>query len=201
MKKYMERAVIGWVLLFSSCAGWIYEGEGEEGEWNTHIDARSYADWIYIRFSSRDTIRKKYNETAPAAWDFAIHRYDCKTNGGAVSETSCRTLEELKVAGKLPEGEFAADVNGKIAVDMSGMMEGKIVYADSPLNEVLGRWLQVDTGQMPPVYTPSKRVYLLRLADGTYAAVLFTDFSDEAGVKGYISFDYIYPLPVNEDDV
>lgn len=184
-------------LLFFACADRIYDGEGKGGEWNTGIDATNYADWIYVRFSTQDTIRKKYDEAAPTDWDFALHRYDCKTNGGAVLETSYHALTELVPPVVLPEDAFVTDVEGKISVDMSGMMDGNIVYADSPLNEVLGKWLNVDTGTMPPIYTPSNRVYLLRLADGTYAALLFTDFSNDAGVKGYISFDYIYPLRVN----
>lgn len=199
MRIYFKLAVVaGTFWLFTACADWIYDEEEGKGEWNTRIDATNYADWIYIRFSTQDTIRKKYDEAAPAAWDFALHRYDCKTNGGAVLETSYRSLTELvPPVVLLPEDDFITDVAGKISVDMSGMMDGNIVYADSPLNEVLGKWLNVDTGTMPPIYTPSNRVYLLRLADGTYAALLFTDFSNDAGVKGYISFDYIYPLSVN----
>lgn len=182
-----------------SCADFIYDNESGNGDgWSKGINATDYADWIYIRLSTQDTLCRGYAEEAPAGWDFALHRYDCKTNGGAVAETDFTSLQDLTDSGQLPEEEaFVRDVESRIAVDMSGMMDGNIVYADSPLNEVLGRWLKVDTGTMPPVYAMSRKVYVLRLADGTYAAILFTDFSDATGVKGYISFDYIYPLNIN----
>lgn len=182
--------MIGIIFLLQACAGWIYDEEEENEGWTNHIDCRSYADWMYIRFSTQDTLRRGYEEEPPADWDFAIHRYDCKTNGGAVLETSYTSIEAFVAAGSMPEGEFVEDTDGRISVDMSGMMDGKVVYADSPLNTELCKWLNVNTNEMPPIYTPSKRVYLLRLSDGNLVALLFTDFSDASGVKGYISFDY-----------
>ena len=56
---------------------------------------------------------------------------------------------------------------------MSGMMEGNIKYTEDYRNEILSGWLNVDTSSMPPIYTMSNQVYLIRLKDNTYAAIRF----------------------------
>ena len=47
--------------------------------------------------------------------------------------------------------------------------------------------------EMPPIYTPSNKVYLLRMKDGTMAAIRLVSYMNAAGIKGYMTFDYIYP--------
>ena len=62
-----------------------------------YIDATSYTKWTYIDFEtfSIDTtvIAEDGTETGEVmeGWDLAIHRYDTKTNGGAVIETVVRS--------------------------------------------------------------------------------------------------------------
>ena len=51
---------------------------------------------------------------------------------------------------------------------MSGMMEGNIKYTEDYRNDILSGWLNVDTSSMPPIYTMSNQVYLIRLKDNTY---------------------------------
>ena len=44
------------------------------------------------------------------------------------------------------------------------------------------------------VYTLSGKVYLIRLADGTFAALRLTNFMNDAAVKGFMTIDYLYPV-------
>lgn len=74
------------------------------------------------------------------------------------------------------------------------MMDGIILYAEDYWNPCLSRWLDVDTSTMPPIYTLSGRVYLLRLTDGTFAALRLRNFMDDTAVKGYMTIDYLYPV-------
>ena len=76
---------------------------------------------------------------------------------------------------------------------MSGMMDGNIVYMESYYNEELSKWLNVDKSNMPPTYTLSNKVYMVKLKDGTYAAVRLTNYMNASGVKGFMTIDYIYP--------
>ena len=167
-----------------------------EGSGTIYLDVRDYEKWTYINLRERtiDSANMVKDEPEPQHWDFALHRYDVKTNGGAARETEFLTMDALMAHGHYDEGTFTADTAGRVVVDMSTMMDGYLGYHDSNINKVLSRWLNVDTSTMPPIYTLSGKVYVLRLADGTFAALLFTDFMDEASVKGFATIKYIYPL-------
>ena len=86
---------------------------------------------------------------------------------------------------RCPKGAYVEDVwtTAKIAIDMSGMMDGNIVYMESYYNEELSKWLNVDKSNMPPTYTLSNKVYMVKLKDGTYAAVRLTNYMNASGVK------------------
>ena len=109
----------------------------------------------------------------------------------------------LANAGALPTLDLSAGYSGtvsdtettdRITIDMSGMMDGVILYAKSDYNETLSRWLDVDTSTMPPIYTMSGKIYVLRLQDGTHAAIHLLGYANEQNTKGYMTFEYLYPL-------
>jgi hypothetical protein len=166
------------------------------------VDASSYTGWTYINLDTRTVTKVEEYATgntagAPSEWHFAMHRFDCKTNGGEVLETAYTSLDELMASGAMPEGQFTPDqwTTDKVAYDLSQMMQSSIIgYAESYYNPVLSRWMNVDISGMPPTYTPSDRVYIIRFEDGQLAALRFTDFVSSSGAKGHNSFDYIYPL-------
>ena len=171
-----------------------------------YVNATQYTNWVYFNLHEKDSVTLGYEETdVPISWDIALHRYDVKTNGGAALETEFGSLEALERA--VESGSFlqpynsmwVSDVEDSVTVDMSHMMEGYLDYAASTVNREIGKWLNLDLSLMPPIYTPSNKVYLVRLADQTVAAVRFTDFMGPASkpyysAKGYISFDYLYPI-------
>lgn len=158
-----------------------------------YIDATDYTRWTYINFADLSIDTLSVTDPEPQHWDLAIHRYDAKTNGGAVAETSAYNFESLSTA---TVGDFVADVwtTKQIVTDMSTMMDGYLSYVDSYYNEVLSRWLDVDTSEMPPTYTLSNKVYIVRLSDGTKAAVQLDNYMDASGVKGFMTIEYKYPL-------
>lgn len=201
--------ILGATMSLSACNG-IFENiyddpietemEIKENKFS-QVKTVEYTEWAYIDLSARKVttvqIGEEYESQIPEEWDFAIHRYDIKTNGGAAFQTSYTSIDDFIAAGKLPEAEkFVEDewTTNKIAIDMSGMMEGNIVYTDSYYNATLSSWLNVDTSTMPPIYTMSSQVYLLRLEDNTYAAIRFTNYTNAKGIKGYIDFDFSYPI-------
>lgn len=157
-----------------------------------YIDATDYKRWIYINFASMSIDTLGVDEPEPEQWDIAVHRYDVRTNGGAACSTGATALTL-----PLPVAEtFTPDVwtTEKIITDMSTMAEGYISYSPSWYNAVVSEWLDVDTSTMPPLYTPSGKVYVVQMADGRRAALRLADFMNAAGVKGYMTIEYIYPL-------
>ena len=172
----------------------------------SQVKTVEYTEWAYINLSERTVttvkIGEEYESQIPDKWDFAIHRYDIKTNEGATYKTTYTSIDEFKATGKLPKAEdFVEDewTTDKIAIDMSGMMDGNIIYTESYRNAVLSSWLDVNTATMPPVYTMSNQVFLIRLKDNTYAAIRFTNYMNARGIKGYIDFDFQYPLEFEDN--
>lgn len=161
-----------------------------------YIDATDYTEWHYIDLHDKIVTTLSVDADAPTNWDFAVHRYDTKTNDGAVAETSATDFASIPAIGTIPQDAFVADewTINKITVDMSQMMDGIILYAEDYYNPCLSRWLNVDTSTMPPIYTMSGKVYILRLADGSYAALRLSNFMSDAAIKGFMTIDYLYPV-------
>ena len=161
-----------------------------------YIDATSYTDWTYIDFANKKVETIDVEGDVPKVWDIAVHRYDVKTNGATVLETQYADFDKARaLIGQSADG-YVADVwtTEKIVIDMSTMMDGYLGYIASDYNAELSKWLNVDTSTMPPIYTPSDKVYLIRLKNGTLAAVKLADYMDSAGVKGFMTIQYIYPF-------
>lgn len=161
-----------------------------------YVNASDYTVWNYITFEDRHIDSLSVYGPQPAKWDIAIHRYDAKTNNARVVETGLSDIVQALTWEKAPDDVEVADIwtTNQIVTDMSTMMDGYLSYAESYYNAELSKWLNVDTGTMPPVYTPSDRVYIIYLENGMRAAVRLADYMNSAGVKGYMSLQYIYPL-------
>ncbi|MDE5960477.1 MAG: HmuY family protein [Duncaniella sp.] len=161
-----------------------------------YIDATDYTVWTYIDFRSMTTTALDVNAPAPASWDIAIHRYDAKTNGAEVMETGATSFYSLANVVTPTENDYVSDIwtTTTIVTDMSTMMDGYLSYAESFYNPELSKWLNVDKSTMPPIYTPSNKVYVIRLSDGTLAGVRLANYMDALGVKGYMTIEYMYPL-------
>lgn len=161
-----------------------------------YINTTDYMAWTYIDFEHRTVDSLSVNDPAPADWAFAVHRYDTKTNSAKVVGTNLTDINQARGWQNTEHLPEVADIwtTDVISIDMSNMMDGVIVYADSYYNPELSKWLNVDTSSMPPAYTMSGKVYILYLPSGECAAVKLKDFMNTAGVKGYMSIEYIYPL-------
>ena len=184
--------------------GFNPNGDGITG--TLFIDATDYTQWTYINLhteeidSTRITdesgaeIPMGENASLPNEWDFALHRYDVKTNDGAVLETEATSMDAVLLMSNIPTGNYVEDSETEITIDMSGMMDGNIRYATSDYNTELAKWLNVDTSTMPPIYTLSNKVYIVQLKDGTHAALRLNAFRNAQNTSGYLTIEYAYPL-------
>lgn len=74
-----------------------------------YIDATDYTEWHYIDLHDKQATTTAVGEAAPGQWDFAVHRYDAKTNGRAVMESAAADFGMLTAVGTIPEEAFTAD--------------------------------------------------------------------------------------------
>lgn len=164
------------------------------GEW----DGRSLWTRYNVQGSRYELLeeRRVDAQTEPAEWDLAIHHFDVRTNGGSVLQTEFTSIDNLPAEfSSFATEKFTADewTRHQCIVDFSGMFDYNIWYQASLVNTVLTGWVKMDFSTPPPKYEASCRVYLLRMQDGTVAALHLTSYMSQAGTKGILSIDIKYP--------
>ena len=154
-----------------------------------YVNASDYASWQYIDIIGKHIASAAVGEKSPEKWQFAIHRFDVKTNSGKVLETSVTDFSGINE--ETSRGEYVPDVvSDKIATDMSGMRSGNVKYAEDGYNAVLSRWMDMDMTNMPPSFTLSGRVYVLQTVDGAKIALKFTGFRNIDNQLGFVTIEY-----------
>lgn len=164
------------------------------GEW----DGKS----VWARYNvqgSRYTLleeRQVDTQPEPEEWDLAIHHFDVRTNGGQVLQTGYTSVNDLPESSvSFASEDFRPDewTSHQCIVDFSGMFDYNIWYQASPVNLVLSDWVRMDFSTPPPKYEASRRLYLLRMQDGTVAALHMKSYMSAAGTKGILTIDVKYP--------
>ena len=159
-----------------------------------YVNASDYKQWQYINIQDGKIISGNVGEAAPEKWDFAVHRFDVKTNGGSAFETELTDLSKISEIGEISQDKFINDIDtsDKVIVDMSGMMQGKVKYAEDKYNPCLSRWMDMNMKNMPPEFNLSDKVYLLRLSNGKTVALHFTNYVNKSDELGYLTIEYNY---------
>lgn len=159
-----------------------------------NLDVSAYDRWVYVSLEDGTSVAKGIEEAAPEKWDIAMHRENVKTNEGSAIMTDVTSFDALTA---IPEGSvFMPDelTYTEVAVDMSQMMQGIIIYDTTEINMVLEDW--VTRSGMPPVYSVRPNVYVVRTKEGKYAKIQFTSYKGgETGDEtGFATFTYAYPV-------
>lgn len=135
-------------------------------------------------------------QAAPARWTLAVHRNNVRTNGGSVCRTAFSRIADLPPSSSaFADSVFTADTlsEHQVWVLQDRMLEGVIGNQRIAVNGVLSQWLQLFIPPMPPTYVHDPHVFILRLADGTHAALRLADYMDSSGRKCCLTIEYRYP--------
>lgn len=135
-------------------------------------------------------------QTAPEEWSFAVHRDNVRTNGGAVYETGCASFDELPESSSDFAGlDFTADewTENKVWDSQEQMLMGYVPSQGIAINNILSSWLTLSIPPIPPSFTKNGHVFILRLADGTCAALQLEDYLSPSGTKCWLTINYKYP--------
>ena len=103
----------------------------------------------------------------PDAWSFAVHRNNVRTHGGAALRTTYTSMDQL-LLGLVPSQGIS-------------------------INRTLSSWLSIQVPPMPPSFVHDSHVFILRLADGTYAALQLENYLSATGTKCWLTINYKYP--------
>lgn len=184
------------ITLFTSCEKDPDPDPTPVGIKSVTIDASDFSDWKYFSFATGrqipaaevgdyETSKTKTN------WDIAIHRGDIRTNSGLSGSGNGGALKangtKLDDVRTIPTTGYTTDVEAQIMIEM-----GEDGYRTQSRNTVLADWYKSEG--MPPTYTVNDYVYIVKTADGKYATVKFSDYTNDAGAGGHVSFSYKYPV-------
>jgi len=175
------------------------------------IKTSDYTKWTYFSFEKGDTVAVPANFKNDKTWDLALHRWDVRTNSGesgigqggayAVAYSIKDVTEESTLASwsvPILSASFTKDSLIKTYMNIPNM------YADSdadqrvdvPANTVLGSWMVVKMASIPPTYAMAENAFVVKTANGKYAVVQFTNYMNNKAEKGYVTFEYIYPVTI-----
>jgi len=140
----------------------------------------------------------------PASWDFAIHRNNNRTHGGSALETSYESLISLpknstvllsQMASAGQDTTFVSDVYSQkdVWIDQTTMLQEIIPCQGIEVNEVLSRWITMEIPPMPPSFSHNGHVFMLRMNDGTIAALRCANYISASNVKCCLTIEYLYP--------
>ncbi|MDE5842775.1 MAG: HmuY family protein [Muribaculaceae bacterium] len=136
-------------------------------------------------------------QSEPADWTFAVHRNNVRTNGVGVYETSYTSIAELPDdLNRLEQLDYTEDEWNQTDVwavqdrMLSGIIGNQGIY----INSVLGEWLKMEIPPMPPAFSLNNHVFILKLKDGTFAALQLVDYMSASGTKCCLTINYKYPI-------
>lgn len=136
-------------------------------------------------------------QAAPATWSLAVHRNNVRTNGGGAYETPLTDISLLNMSHEeLSKLTFVQDewTETTVWADQSQMLNSLVGSQGIAINKVLSSWLRLDIPPMPPAFTHNNHVFVMRLSDGTYAALQLANYMNDKGTKCFLSINYKYPL-------
>lgn len=132
----------------------------------------------------------------PEEWTFAVHRNNVRTNGGEVYETTCNSMDELPpTSEQFANMKFIADEwsENEVWDSQEQMLLGYVPSQGIKINKLLSSWLTLKIPPMPPAFSKNSHVFILRLKDGTYAALQLADYLSPNGTKCWLTINYKYP--------
>ncbi len=136
------------------------------------------------------------DQTEPEKWTFAVHRNNVRTNGGAVLETTYTSMEELPESSdafknmKFTEDEWSEN---EVWDSQDQMLMCYVPSQGIEINKVLSSWLSMEIPPMPPSFSMNNHVFILRLKNGSYAALQLENYLSPKGAKCYLTINYKYP--------
>lgn len=136
-------------------------------------------------------------QSEPESWTLAVHRNNVRTNGCGVYESAYTSIDMLPDDNSwLKDLDYVADEWNQTDVwaVQERMLSGIIGNQGIHINKVLGRWLAMKIPPMPPTFSLNNHIFILKLADGTFAALQLADYMSAAGTKCCLTINYKYPL-------
>jgi hypothetical protein len=152
--------------------------------------------WVYYSFETKGEVSSvdSSNFQTSDAWDIAFHSRHIRLNGGTSGQGSAEAYdagvvewESVKMAN---ESGYTKDSFVDSVLYAGNGPTGPIMIGTN-LNEVFENAFEFDANTHPPTYLANKNVYVFKTRAGKYAKIMLTDYYNDKGESGYISFKYL----------
>ncbi len=168
-----------------------------------NIDATDYSKWVYVSLETGKVVGTGDLEQIREGddWDIAFHRYNVRLNGGkSGSGKAGAYLAPGKIGKTGWDAIVTAPNDGYVADKMTKIMkEYKMppVMVDASASPVItggkaGTWLKMDMSSMPPTYSISNQIFIIKTAKGKYGKLWIKQYLGIDGKGGHITFKYAY---------
>ena len=132
----------------------------------------------------------------PEEWSFAIHRDNVRTNGGAALRTEYTSMADLPPTSE-PFHNLTFEEDKWSENDVWDSQEQMLLCLVPSqgimINRLLSSWLQLYIPPIPPAFTHDSHVFIIRMKDGTYAALQLANYISPEGDKCWLTINYRYP--------
>jgi len=152
--------------------------------------------WVYYSFDTKGEVSgiDSSNFKTSDKWDIAFHSRHVRLNGGT-SGTGLAAAYDAGVVDwnsvkEARESGYTEDVFADSILYAGNGPTGPIMVG-TDLNKVFESAFSFDANTHPPTYLANKNVYVIKTRTGKYAKIMLTDYYNDKGVSGYITFKYV----------
>ncbi|MCK5857000.1 MAG: HmuY family protein [Bacteroidales bacterium] len=197
--KFLGMAIIGLSLIATSCKKDETSEPVVDNTIKVSITTKNNEKvdhWVYYSFETKGEISgiDSSNFKTSDKWDIAFHSRHVRLNGG----TSGAGMAEAYDAGvvdwtsvtEATESGYTKDAFADSILYAGNGQAGPIMIG-TDLNMVFENAFEFDANTHPPTYLANKNVYAFKTRKGNYAKIMLTDYYNDKGVSGYISFKYV----------
>lgn len=148
-------------------------------------------EWVYFSFENGVVTPETPDDSLE--WDIAFQRYNVKTNGGTSGTGN---------AGSADLGDLSLETTESATVsgwNEDASIEDARTGDKQSMNAVLSGWYDYDFNSHE--LSSKLRLYAVKEAQGGQVAFLnIADYYDDAGVAGYLTLNYRFPMEAEVGD-
>ncbi len=155
----------------------------------------SVDQWVYFSFEMNAEVKgiDSSNFQTSTEWDIAFHSRHVRLNGGASGSGQAAAVDLNEVdwdsVTEAPDAGYVKDIFVD-SILFAGVGEDGPIMVGTFLNPAFETAFSVDLTTYPPTYLPSRHVYVIRTRAGRYVKIMLTDYYNDKGESGYITFRY-----------
>jgi hypothetical protein len=152
--------------------------------------------WVYYSFDTKSEVSgiDSSNYQTSDKWDIAFHSRHVRLNGGISGQGMAAAYDagvvDWNSVTKAPESGYTVDRFVDSVLYAGNGPTGPIMVGTN-LNEVFENAFRFDANTHPPTYAANMNVYIIKTRTGKYAKIMLTDYYNDKGESGYISFKYL----------